>query len=1278
MPGQDERVGWTTVESRDYAPTYDQIAEQRRKIEEGQNASKMIDVALSDTQFLAGGKRVFDRHFQDFQPEEGFSITPEQHSEIRLEFGDEQAKEITEGVKSTGELNSRLGWNREDIKRHKELSSYGLAGIGAALVSSVLDPVGWAMSVASGPLAGGVKVTQISRVARLAAIAGIENAALETALYAGDTQKGVDDVFYAGLAGGVMGGTIGALTRARVKPEPTLADDIVPDFEGKPSMPKGDSDLAHVVDGADMFDDFARKAMRDAAEYDAWQAARANTTPAEFDSKIAISDKIDELSTAANVRPSRLEKVSLKRDLAEAEERLAFLKQSQIDERASVAAKRGAPSSTGEALNLRVASGAATSRYADDITAISRQIEGMRAKQESWDNVNAAKVELKRFSNLTPDKQAEELGLARKFEDFNVKEHAANAIKEARAARKPRVVEEAVPEELSNTLDKTTAEPVNTFAPVDDSVGAARVKGSDVEHEMFDLSTNMETLSDDLIREARESAVRPIRIPGGSVSSLILTSKNLMMRGLGLRILENAQGGAYHGKTASILSDVNNNLIRTAEGNRFNDGFDMFLKEEGLSPLEYLKEGTVNRFNNEVYAAISQGIPSSVRPSVKLAAEGIAAKLEKALAIRKAAGEAGFEDVKSAKDYIPVLFDGPKIAAAAARHGTDTVESVIANGYRMGKFKLGAKPAAALAKMQVMRALDSTLSSRLSFERVISQADKTDFVDGLRQAGIPDHVIDNFIEGQELDELAASISSRAKASMGIDTQAEVGGVSVQSLLKTNVSEIAENYGKEAAAGAAMARMGFPTRNAVMAAVDAAERTGRNMGLPAKQVQAEAEQLRDSIKLIYGNTLDDDPNAAIVKATRRMRELTTITRLNQMGFAQIPEITRAVVKMGLGTVLKSVPSTSFLRSRSARKGGAASGMLNEPELREVEEAVGYIGEDNWLVGWATRHDEFGESPDNLSKISKVVDNALASGSRANLVLSGFKAVQGGSEKIVARSIASRLKQHLSGGKKLPQADLDEIGLNPEIMTRLQRHFDDNPRYEEYQGQQIRMLNFDAMEPDLKEAVGVGIRRMQGRLIQRHFVGDEGVWMNKWWGKALSQFKGFSIVSLEKQLIHDIRGDKVQAAQIFAWSSLLAYASYASQMQLQAIGRADREKFLEEKFKDENIAFGVFNKMPQVAAFGLGGDALGTLGLLPSSMMQAPGRLGFNQMGFGDVVPAVGMGGDYVDLMRAFSDYATGDDVSTHQLVDKVRRVVPLMNAIGIGQATKASVDLLEDQ
>lgn len=1256
---------WVGVAQRHLPPTFSQVAEAERKLEAQREQDKVMTTALESEWALYGGQRALERATTEFAPQEGYEVPQSTVEELSRIHGYEIAQEIVQGVQSPAELQFRMSNAQADKDRAEILARNGFTGFAAQLAAGVLDPVGWAASVVAAPVAGAVKIGRMGRVLKTGLLAAGENAALVAVLAQGDYQRNIDDVLTAAGFGMVMGGTIGAMTRQRVRGVETDTPRATVD------------DLDTVIRGADEFDQSASRAVMEAMEYDAYMAAR-NFEPLkarEVDFDMAIYQHTEGLRKQANVRMTAKEKGQLKASIRQAEDELRVMQESRTAAKAEHAAKKGAARSKAEALDTKVELQAIARRFDAPIADATKRLDELNAKLAQVENVAMSKAELKRFSSLSREEQIKELDLEAPSRKVDMHSAVREAVAAIRAERTK------TPTELH--AETVAAREVETKAP-DDSLSAARVEGSEIQGEQFDLSDKMEDLMDDLAREAYQSDVRPVSTFGlGSVSSVILNSKNPVFRGLGLRLLENAQGGAYQGKTASILSNVYSNLIRTAERNRYNDGFSQFIKDNNLRAIDYLNPAVTRDFNNQIYTAIVKGIPDDTPKGVKLAAEGMADKLKKALGLRKQAGEAGFEDVKAARDYMPVIYDGIKVTEAVNRMGSsEAVIALLSKGYQTGKYKLGKKSADALAKVQYIRASDSTLSSRVSFDRVVSQQQQVQLVEDLKKAGVPDSIIDNFIEGTELQEMAESVSNRAKASMGINTQAEYGGMKVQDLLNTNVGELVENYGKEAAGGAALAAMGFPTRQSVLNAIDAAERAGRNMaGSDAKaikQLRAEADMLRDSVRMLYGNTIDADPNAGIVRGTRRVREVTGLLRLGQMGFAQIPEMARAITKMGLGTVLKSVPATKFLRSRAGREGGSAQGRLLEPELREMEELVGYIGEDNWLTGWNVRHDEFGETADNLSRLSAVIDNGLAMGSHINTWLSGFKAVQGGSEKIVARSINKRLKEHLSGGRKLPQRDLDEVGLDEATMKRLQRHFDDNPAYADYNGERVRMMNFDAMEPDLREAVGVAVRRMSGRLIQRNFIGDEGIWMNKWWGKALTQFKSFSIVSIEKQLIHDLRGDKIQAAQILAWSSLLGFAAYATQMQMQAIGRADRDKFLREKFDTQNIAMGVFNKLPQVAGFGLAGDALATLGLMPDSLMQAPGRMGFQQQGFGELVAGAGVIGDAVDFSKALVKYANGDDdVSTRQIVDKMRRLVPLANTIGIGQMTKASVDLLED-
>lgn len=1262
---------WVAVTQRKLPPTFSQVAEAERRFEEQRAKDKVMQAALESEWALYGGQRAIERHTTEFAEQEGYTVPDSTKDELSRLYGFEIAQDIVKGVKSPEELQFRMSNAKADKERSEILARNGFTGFSAQLAAGIFDPAGWAISMVAAPVAGAVKVSRVGRIIKTAAVAGAENAALEAILASGDYQKGADDVLAAAGFGMIMGGTIGAATRERITRKPGLqgvndgAEAVV-------------DDLNTVVKGADEFDASAAKAVREAMEYDAYMAVRSYEPlkAKEVDIDVAILSHLDDLKANSNVRMSASEKGKLKKQIRQLEAEAATMKGKKVDAVAEAAAAKGAPKSAADRLDLDVKKKALARRFDEPLADIQTRLDELNAKLARVESVGKSKEELKRFSNLTREQQIKELGLdaqARRVEMTSAVREAIAAIRAEKKKTPTQVHAEAKAQAEEEVRQKR-----------DDSIGAKRVEDSEIAGEQFDLSDSMESLMDDLAREAYQSEVRPVNLKGlGSVSSVILNSKNPVFRGLGLRLLENAQGGAYQGKTASILSNVYGNLIRFAEKNRYNDGFSQFIKDNNLRAVDYLNPTVTRDFNNQIYTAIVKGIPDDTPRGVKLAAEGIADKLAKSLEIRKAAGEKGFEDVKSARDYIPVIYDGIKVTEAVNRLGSsEAVIALLSKGYQTGKYKMGKKAADALAKVQYIRASDSTLSSRVAFDRVVSQQQQAQLIEDLKKAGVPDSIIDNFIEGTELKEMAESISNRAKASMGINTQAEYGGMKVQDLLNTNVGELAENYGKEAAGGAALAAMGFPTRQSVLNAIDAAERAGRNMaGSDAKaikQLRAESEMLRDSVKLIYGNTIDADPNAGIVRGTRRVREITGLLRLGQMGFAQVPELARAITKMGVGTVLKSIPATKFLRSRAGRKGGTAQGELLEPELREMEELIGYIGEDNWLSGWNVRHDEFGETADNMGRLSAIIDNGLAMGSRINTWLSGFKAIQGGSEKIVARSINKRLKQHLMGERELPKRDLEEVGLDENTMKRLKRHFDENPMYADYNGDKVRMMNFDAMEPDLREIVGVAVRRMSGRLIQRNFIGDEGIWMNKWWGKALTQFKSFSIVSIEKQLIHDLRGDKIQAAQILAWSTLLGYASYAIQMQMQAIGREDRDKFLKEKFETQNIAMGVFNKLPQVAGFGLAGDALATFGLMPDSMMQTPGRMGFRQQGFGDLVAGAGVIGDTFSLSQALVKYANGDDdVSTRQLVDKVRRLVPLANTIGIGQMTKASVDLLED-
>lgn len=1236
----DTRIGWEGLsQGRDIPPTFAEQAQSQRELEASQSYGELQKLSVENQWISYGASRAIDRQV-DFEPDATFSVPKEQEDTLRREFGFEAAQEM-KGAKSSKELESMMSWRRSDIERNKKLSGYGINGIAAQVTAGLLDPVGWGSAILTGGVGGGAKLTQLGRALRMATATGIEATAFETVMYAGDTQRTVDDILLSAATGGIMGGTVGMLTRAN----PAKAN-IVKTYD------KFDRELSRNV-LASMEND-ARKAM-----------AEFNVPTHQVD----IPSHVEALRQKARVTATGKQKGMMKKEIRKLNSNIASLKIKKQEAIAGMAAKRGAPKNADEAKAIADAKTTINDEFNPQIEALETQLDITSTRLSSVEGVTEAKRNLRDFLAMSPEQQRAHLSPVPKQTVDN---------SAARKAAVSEVIEEA----------KVKAEYAQPTPKEGGSVGAAKVDPDKTSEDPFAMSEDLEDLMYDLELEAEASGVKVISGKNKAAKALqstfatLASSENPTVKGLALRLLENPQGNSYAEKTASILSHYYGRIMRTAGKNRYNDGFDEYLKEIGVGKVKgYLNKEHQKDFNRQVYNAILD--PSNATDAVKKAADGARDQLQVALKLRKEAGEAGFENVTEAADYIPLIFDGANMTRAINKVGYGRVRKAIATGYETGKIKLKPNTAKKVAEMQMIRTMDATLSSRVTFEKVVSATERQRFIDELTEAGVPTDVIEDFVADKAIREMMDSSSSRSKFALGINVRAEFDGVSVKDIVNTNVPELVENYIKEAAGGAAMARKGFKTKQEALNAIDASERYGRNMDVDGKflkeaNVRDEADQLRQSVDLIYGHTIDENPNASHVIAARRAREYTSLVRLGMLGFAQAPEMARAISHLSLSTVLESVPSFAVFTKR-ARLGKNAAGALEEPELREMEELLGYVGEDEWLTGWSVRHDEFGENPDVASKVGEYADRAMAAGSRMNTSLSGFKAVQGTLDKITTRGVSKRIKEQLEGGRSMPTAALEEAGFDQKFMDDLKEFYDANPKFDDFNGRKVRVLNIEKMDAAMREQLGVGITRMSGRIIQKNFVGETSTWMNTWIGKSFTQFKTFSVVSAEKQLIHDVRGDKIKAAQTLALSTMAAGLTYSVQSKLKSLGRDDDEQYLADKLSSENMAWGIWGKLPQTASLSLVGDVLASFGALPESATSSYGTGGFQQYNsVGDVIPSVGALQDSLGLVKGMVNYVQGDDsLSDRQLMDKLRRATPLMNTIGVGQLTKAAVDTLEN-
>lgn len=1189
-------------EGTNYRPsaTYEQEAIAQDQLDASKSTTELVSTAFNDQWMMFGAARAVN-DMQTFQPDSNYKFNNEYLKDLEMVYGKEAATKLSHS-KSQVEFNHYRASLDRDIERNQTLAKYGVAGGAMSLVAGIADPVGWIASAATEGALAATKIKGIYKAATLVGASAAENAAMEAVLYAGDTQKSIDDVYMAAGFGAVMGGTVGYLSRNK------------------------NIEMSNVLD---KMDDAMRRETIQAMEQDAWKAA---SEMKDIDMKItnhANELKLKIVPTSANRQKRQARKIKqLEKQIEKAEpEQAAEL----VIKRDKLVAKRDA------------------------------ELTSMQA-QKDYDN----------FNNMSyQDKVA--------------------FIREREVPFKTDKKPEARTLEPEDVGERLEVEEHKPMAESGGSVGAAKV---DPKREQFDPYAVSESQSDELLdleieadKFDHEVATGQRKMPKyikGVVNSpfaYIMNKGSQAAKGLALKLFENPQGNGYAQKTASIMTEVYGNKMRSAMKNRYNDGFDDYIKEQGVNRLHaYTSRKFQNQFNEEVYRAVINP-KGDFSDAVKNAAQGVREQLAESLRLRKEAGEFGFEKVDSVDDYIPIIFDNTKMDDIINNRFNGDVNKLvrlIQKGYMQGRIKLGADSAEKLAKVQLSRMAQHNLTLSQSIKGILNSNELEAMLNQLKKDGVPDEILDDIRASKEARADVDDMSHRARMSMGINPTVEIDGVRVMDILNTNVPELVETYTKEAAFGASIAKMGFPTKQRLMNTINSIESELRGR-MPDGELKKQIKVLTDNVLLLEGRSLDQDPTSLPNVWSRRLRDYTAVLRLNKLGIAQLSESANLLSHLGVGAVMKELRLQDAVFGRWSREGNKASGALQDARLREAEAAFGYVQEDNWLHAWNNRHDEFGENPDLQKKLGDVLDRGLAIGGRINSVTSGFKAIQGGLEKLAMRGLVVRLQGHLDGTSKLTDLQMREAGWTPDFMEELSDFYKKNEKYATNpDGSKVRLMNFDAMTPAMREQLGVGLTRQRGRIIQKNFVGEYSSWMNTSLGKIISQFKRFSITSLEKQFMHDIQGDKAIMATRLALSLGIGYASFGVKTAINSIGQEDG--YFSENMTGERGVFGAISMMPQLAAMTLFGDALASLGVMPEYMVQQDfGDAGFRQYrDLGDVAPSVGVALDIGSWAKAAGSYITGDDdVSTRQVLDKTRRLVPLSNTAIVGNGFKAITDMAED-
>lgn len=1228
--------------------------------------------------------RFLDRRLNREGDDNNYRPTEEQIDEIILEFDTKTMNRVVNDSLSYKDFQNQISYIRADKKRHMDLANAGGRGAFARVVVNMLDPVNFISGYAIGGIGAVRTGSQILRVAKVTGAAMVEGAITEALVRLGDESdmRDASDIAYAALGSGIF---VGALN-LRFKGI-DAADFVSP---GQRLKTKGLQTLT-IFEGL----------KRSARHVDEMSVHAIN----EINTGIILrkaAERYDSIDSAVDsvIRRKSQELRKATQDL----DKVILVGKKQAKLKADIKRLRKANKVEGGTPELRILRG-----QVKRLKKSGKKIEAVELERSVNERVkldtqeNSLQIELLqdqlRRSNIGKKIKKDEAVIANlskmsrdekiayiipdaKFEIKLLKQIEKRA--KARRAREKvelaaRIADAQVIVESKAKVDETTKQVKEIL---DHKEGSYEY--------MTDGATVQEGLDVMTVNTIHTEAVtKQLPLPAflkNKIQSMYTTldhSVSAEFRALKEVLFENPQGNVFAPETVAINKEINLDRIRSASKNSYWRGYLDWRKERGDSfKNTWLDmDNQKAEFNNKLFLQILY--PDDIAPKpIKLAAEGANRQYNEALKLLKVHGVQGFEDVKSG-NYIQRILNAQGVDDAVALHGRDEVIRLLARSYETGDWKLTPETAKDLARTRIDTSRDTTLSTILEDKTVRNQRIDERLEEELTAAGVEDDIIQQIINQRELDDIAENISNRARFGTGMNARIEIetskGTLSMVDILETNVPQLMDDYAREAAGMSAFAQKGFKNPHQFRLMIDKAEKNISDAGSMPKAARIEQAQiLRDGITMIMGRSIDKEPSGNIAKNLRRVREWTANTMLAQVGFAQVPELGRAFAEFGVWNTLSQIPATAIFRRRGARVDGTEAGSLKYPLAREAEEDLyhAYVGEESWETPVNMRAEEFGELAGN-NWFGKAIDNINATGAKINNVLSGFQAVQGGINKVVQSAISNKMVRMAEGklGRKnmFTKQTLNDMGWTDEFVDDLMKYIKDNPMHAEYNGKKIRLMNIKNMSHDMRHTYRIGTQRLGARMSQRSYIGETSQWMNTAMGKIITQFRSFSIVSLEKQLLHDINGDKVGAAMALSWATLLSMVTYSTQVTINSVGKDDPEEYLDKMLSDSSFIMGTLRKLPSTAgAFDIVLGVGGNIGAVPTSL----GR--YAQEGFGfSSIPAVSFLDKGRKVLSGFGDNARSDESDFIQMSKDSLKMVPLVGNILTGPLMNAGLNRLGD-
>lgn len=661
----------------------------------------------------------------------------------------------------------------------------------------------------------------------------------------------------------------------------------------------------------------------------------------------------------------------------------------------------------------------------------------------------------------------------------------------------------------------------------------------------------------------------------------------------------------------------------------------------------------------------------------------------------------GFDQFENNAFYAPRIFDLGAVQSALARYGHDTLATFVGRAMREVNEDLTEEAAFKFGKGYIKR-LHSLSAGELNLNaRALSGEDMEGLKALLRDGSdLSDAELDDILLGiKKPASDRPGASPRAKKRLFMDEAFEArlarmdgtgdeGGdlFKISDLFMNDSDELMNMYSRQMAGRIAMARVRIEnprwnegdegSRYLVDGITSDSEwelelQRVRSVGDSTGALQHSAEDI-ERLQFAYNNIVGRphwNENSSYAHTLRMLRDYNFMRVMGQVGFAQVAELGNVMWQTGLRATFTNVPSFRALWRN------AKTGKLDDTLAQEWEDITG-IGAD-WLRHSDMRRlDDFDNPLGGIKNnpLLEKIDSAQQRGIRAMTAISGMAPINTALQRLTGRAIFNKFAQLAQSGRPLGEAQMRRmrgLGLTDEMLDRIRKEIKTSASFD---GSRLKAMNFAQWgDQEALAAFENAVFRMARTVVQENDIGNVAMWMSKPTAKTLLQFRSFMLASWSKQFLNGMNHMDFTMFASFATTAFLGTITYAMQTHLNAIGRADREEFLNDRLSPTKLASAGIQRSSWFGIFAPGIDTVVPRALGTGPLFDARTTQQSSDAFLGN--PTVGLIDGALSALSAPREIATGEfDRADAQ---RIRTLFVFQNAMGITQLFNATAGQLPE-